>query len=52
MDVEYSEDVYDGSKWPGRWIHLQKVLERSSPFSHPDFEPSSEVLDFTIFVEM
>ncbi|CAH1975152.1 unnamed protein product [Acanthoscelides obtectus] len=29
-----------------RWGHLRKVLERSSPFSHPEFEPSSEVLDF------
>ncbi|KAB0802411.1 hypothetical protein PPYR_04597 [Photinus pyralis] len=29
-----------------RWGHLRKVLERPGPFSHPDFEPSSEILDF------
>lgn len=29
-----------------RWGHLKKVLERPGPFSHPEFEPSSEILDF------
>ncbi|KAJ8920396.1 hypothetical protein NQ315_005262 [Exocentrus adspersus] len=29
-----------------RWAHLRKVLERPGPFSHPEFEPSSEILDF------
>jgi len=29
-----------------RWSHLKKVLERSGPFCHPDFEPSSENLNF------
>ncbi|KAF5286832.1 hypothetical protein FQA39_LY00365 [Lamprigera yunnana] len=29
-----------------RWGHLRKVLERPGPFSHPEFEPSSEILDF------
>lgn len=29
-----------------RWLHLRKVLERPGPFSHPDFEPSPEILDF------
>lgn len=29
-----------------RWCHLKKVLERSGPFCHPDFEPSSEILNF------
>lgn len=30
----------------GRWNHLKKLLERSGPFCHPDFEPSSETLNF------
>ncbi|XP_069687597.1 NEDD8-activating enzyme E1 catalytic subunit [Periplaneta americana] len=29
-----------------RWCHLRKVLERSGPFCHPDFEPSPENLSF------
>ncbi|KDR23046.1 NEDD8-activating enzyme E1 catalytic subunit, partial [Zootermopsis nevadensis] len=29
-----------------RWCHLRKVLERSGPFCHPDFEPSTENLSF------
>ncbi|XP_045480831.1 NEDD8-activating enzyme E1 catalytic subunit [Harmonia axyridis] len=29
-----------------RWSHLRKILERPGPFSHPDFEPSPELLDF------
>ncbi|XP_054277704.1 NEDD8-activating enzyme E1 catalytic subunit-like [Macrosteles quadrilineatus] len=29
-----------------RWSHLKKVLERSGPFCHPDFEPSPENLNF------
>lgn len=28
------------------WCHLRKVLERSGPFCHPDFEPSPENLSF------
>ncbi|KAF7268248.1 hypothetical protein GWI33_018610 [Rhynchophorus ferrugineus] len=31
-----------------RWIHLRKILERPGPFSHPEFEPSSDVLDFIL----
>lgn len=29
-----------------KWLHLRKVLERAGPFSHPDFEPSPEILEF------
>lgn len=29
-----------------RWSHLKKVLERSGPFCHPDFEPSPDILHF------
>lgn len=31
-----------------RWIHLRKILERPGPFSHPEFEPSSDILDFIL----
>lgn len=31
-----------------RWDHLRKVLERAGPFSHPEFEPSPEILDFVM----
>ncbi|KAI4889449.1 hypothetical protein NFI96_016643, partial [Prochilodus magdalenae] len=41
------------SDWQGRWDHLKKFLERAGPFTHPDFEPSTEVgikqgLNYTI----
>ncbi|XP_063360241.1 NEDD8-activating enzyme E1 catalytic subunit [Cydia amplana] len=29
-----------------RWLNIRKLLERSGPFCHPDFEPSAEILDF------
>jgi len=29
-----------------RWTHIRKLLERSSPFCHPDFQASTENLDF------
>lgn len=32
-----------GSDWDGRWNHVKKFLERTGPFTHPDFEPSTEV---------
>uniref|UniRef100_G3P4G5 NEDD8-activating enzyme E1 catalytic subunit n=1 Tax=Gasterosteus aculeatus aculeatus TaxID=481459 RepID=G3P4G5_GASAC len=31
-------------EWEGRWNHVKKFLERSGPFTHPDFEPSTEAL--------
>ncbi|KAI8424398.1 hypothetical protein MSG28_002915 [Choristoneura fumiferana] len=31
-----------------RWLNIRKLLERSGPFCHPDFEPSAEILDFTM----
>uniref|UniRef100_A0A1B6KC19 NEDD8-activating enzyme E1 catalytic subunit n=1 Tax=Graphocephala atropunctata TaxID=36148 RepID=A0A1B6KC19_9HEMI len=30
------------------WGNLRKVLERSGPFCHPDFEPSTETLHFVM----
>ncbi|XP_018332029.2 NEDD8-activating enzyme E1 catalytic subunit [Agrilus planipennis] len=29
-----------------RWNNLRKILERPGPFSHPDFEPSLEIINF------
>uniref|UniRef100_A0A452RVR3 NEDD8-activating enzyme E1 catalytic subunit n=1 Tax=Ursus americanus TaxID=9643 RepID=A0A452RVR3_URSAM len=34
----------DTGDWEGRWNHVKKFLERSGPFTHPDFEPSTEAL--------
>ncbi|CAG9772124.1 unnamed protein product [Ceutorhynchus assimilis] len=31
-----------------KWTHLRKVLERPGPFSHPEFEPSPDILDFIL----
>lgn len=31
-----------------RWSNLRKILERSGPFCRPDFEPSSETLQFLL----
>lgn len=33
-----------GCDWEGRWNHVKKFLERPGPFTHPDFEPSTEVI--------
>uniref|UniRef100_A0A8C2XK05 NEDD8-activating enzyme E1 catalytic subunit n=1 Tax=Cyclopterus lumpus TaxID=8103 RepID=A0A8C2XK05_CYCLU len=35
-------------EWDGRWNHIKKFLERSGPFTHPDFEPSTESLQFML----
>uniref|UniRef100_A0A8C1GW34 NEDD8-activating enzyme E1C n=1 Tax=Cyprinus carpio TaxID=7962 RepID=A0A8C1GW34_CYPCA len=34
----------DRSDWQGQWDHVKKFLERAGPFTHPDFEPSTEAL--------
>ncbi|XP_058620055.1 NEDD8-activating enzyme E1 catalytic subunit-like isoform X1 [Onychostoma macrolepis] len=34
--------------WDGRWSHVRKFLERTGPFTHPDFEPSEETLQFLL----
>uniref|UniRef100_A0A4W4EL43 NEDD8-activating enzyme E1 catalytic subunit n=1 Tax=Electrophorus electricus TaxID=8005 RepID=A0A4W4EL43_ELEEL len=41
-------DVGSSGDWDGRWRHVQKFLERSGPFTHPDFEPSEETLQFLL----
>uniref|UniRef100_A0A673B142 Uncharacterized protein n=1 Tax=Sphaeramia orbicularis TaxID=375764 RepID=A0A673B142_9TELE len=30
------------AEWESRWNYVNKFLERSRPFIHPDFEPSIE----------
>uniref|UniRef100_T1J860 NEDD8-activating enzyme E1 catalytic subunit n=1 Tax=Strigamia maritima TaxID=126957 RepID=T1J860_STRMM len=42
------EPMEERPDWPGRWNHVRKFLERGGPFSHPDFEPSFETLDFIL----
>uniref|UniRef100_A0A671UHM8 NEDD8-activating enzyme E1 catalytic subunit n=1 Tax=Sparus aurata TaxID=8175 RepID=A0A671UHM8_SPAAU len=37
-----------GCDWDGRWNHVRKFLERPGPFTHPDFEPSTESLQFLL----
>uniref|UniRef100_A0A667YGW6 NEDD8-activating enzyme E1 catalytic subunit n=1 Tax=Myripristis murdjan TaxID=586833 RepID=A0A667YGW6_9TELE len=52
--VELTEKmVVDGGtgtrcEWEGRWNHVRKFLERSGPFTHPDFEASTESLQFML----
>ncbi|XP_004581662.1 NEDD8-activating enzyme E1 catalytic subunit isoform X2 [Ochotona princeps] len=38
----------DTGDWEGRWNHVKKFLERSGPFTHPDFEPNTESLQFLL----
>ncbi|XP_063797136.1 NEDD8-activating enzyme E1 catalytic subunit isoform X1 [Pseudophryne corroboree] len=38
----------DTGDWEGRWNHVKKFLERSGPFTHPEFEPSKESLQFLL----
>lgn len=39
MDIETNN-------WPDRYNHLKKILERSSPFLQPNFQPGSDILKF------
>lgn len=41
-----------GCDWDGRWNHVRKFLERPGPFTHPDFEPSTEVTETLHVVEL
>ena len=40
VDSAHKDSACD---WHGRWSHVRKFLERPGPFTHPDFEPSTEV---------
>ena len=48
MDVESAAQSRDNRSLQGRWNNIKKVLERPSPFAHPDFEPSPEILEFML----
>ena len=37
------ENKSDGCDWPGRWSHVEKLLLRSGPLAHQDFEPGPQV---------
>ncbi|KAL0271153.1 UNVERIFIED_CONTAM: hypothetical protein PYX00_008341 [Menopon gallinae] len=36
----------ESTSYTRRWCHLQKILGRSGPFCHPQFEPNSDNLAF------
>uniref|UniRef100_A0A2K5PJJ3 NEDD8-activating enzyme E1 catalytic subunit n=1 Tax=Cebus imitator TaxID=2715852 RepID=A0A2K5PJJ3_CEBIM len=38
----------DTRDWEGRWNPIKKFLERSGPFTHPDFEPTTASLPFLL----
>ena len=38
--------IYQTTDWPGRWSHVQKILERKSPLHNPDYDPCPEMLQF------
>uniref|UniRef100_A0A8C7BRS4 Uncharacterized protein n=1 Tax=Neovison vison TaxID=452646 RepID=A0A8C7BRS4_NEOVI len=38
----------DTGDWEGSWNHIEKFLEQSVPFTHPDFEPTTECLQFLL----
>ena len=46
--MEVDRSGFNMSNWNGRWAHLRKVLERSGPLAHPDFQASNETLDFLL----
>ena len=46
--IVYSVVIQCTMDWPGRWSHVQKLLERTGPLAHPEFEPSTEVDVFRI----
>ena len=43
--MEVDEPLNETEDWPGRWIHIRKLLERRGPFSHATFQPSPEMLN-------
>ena len=43
----------EGCEWEGRWNHVQKLLLRSGPLAHPEFEPGPQVksnMEFLHFI--
>ncbi|KAB0357508.1 hypothetical protein FD754_001664 [Muntiacus muntjak] len=54
LDVKMAVDggCGDTGDWEGRWNHVKKFLERSGPFTHPDFEPTNVQLETTCFFIM
>lgn len=48
MEVESENISKENPSWQGRWKYLQRILGRTSPYAHPDFEPSLKTLDFML----
>lgn len=40
--------VENKGDWSGRWSHVQRLLLRSGPLAHQDFEPGPQVLEFML----
>lgn len=45
QDVPMVTSAEEEPNFPSRWVSLRKILERSGPLAHPDFEPSSDIID-------
>lgn len=43
MEVDESR-----SDWSGRWVHIQKILERKGPLTPSSFQPSPGILQFLL----
>lgn len=41
--------VENKGDWSGRWSHVQRLLLRSGPLAHQDFEPGPQVLPMDNF---
>ena len=50
MNSVNSSMATDGCDWAGRWNHVRKILERTGPFAHPEFEASPEVSTMSTIV--
>lgn len=48
IEEDLTGNMATDSDWDGRWNHVKKFLERPGPFTHPDFEPSTESLQFLL----
>lgn len=53
MEVEENSSetpmvVENKGDWSGRWSHVQRLLLRSGPLAHQDFEPGPQVLEFML----
>lgn len=45
-DLPRSVEIMDSNHLPDRWTYLNHILMRPGPLSHPNFEPSAELMNF------